>query len=169
MSNNDLPRANYDDLEFDDQQALLNDVPFTGIVYAVHENGQLEMEYNYVDGLPSGLQREWHPNGQLGKESYAIRGNGSTWRRNWYPDGQLEEERHAIVGQSSIWSRKWYPNGIMKSEQINENYRPVRIREWSEDGRLLSDTAPDAAEHALEVIQSVKTAPDRGNPPWEVG
>jgi antitoxin component YwqK of YwqJK toxin-antitoxin module len=116
MSIDKLSRVHYDDIDFDDQLALLDDVPFTGIIYANYHNDRPEIEFNYSDGLPCGVQRRW------------------------YPDGQLEEEWDAVRGQGSAWSRKWYPNGIMKSERVNEDNLPVRIREWSEDGQLLSET-----------------------------
>lgn len=117
---NEPPRAHYDnDLEFDDDLALLDGVPFTGIVYADYPDGGREVEFNYVAGLPSGIQRSWHPNGQLESEAKAIRGRGSAW------------------------SREWHPNGVMRLEQINDDLRPIRIREWSEDGTLLCDMDPD--------------------------
>ena len=114
----DLPRAQYDDIEFDDQLALLEGAPFTGVIYANHPDGGLELEYNYAEGLPSGIQRQW------------------------YRGGQLEKEWDAVRGKGSVWSRQWHPNGVLKYERINdENGLASRIREWSEDGRLLSDTA----------------------------
>ena len=108
-------RVNIDDVEFDDQLALVNDVPFTGLVFVMCTNGQLEAEYNYVEGLPSGIQR------------------------TWYPDGNLMEEWSAIRGRGSAWTREWYQEGTMKSERIYENGALVRVREWGEDGQLLSD------------------------------
>ena len=119
MPADEVRRVRYDEIEFDDQLGLLNGEPFTGAVYATHENGQPEIEFNYVGGLPSGIQHRW------------------------FPSGQLEMEWDAIRGQGSAWSRHWYPNGVMKLERINESNLPIRIREWSEDGRLLSDTAPN--------------------------
>jgi len=118
VSDDKMSRVHYDDLEFDDQLALLGDEPFTGVVYANYPDGSLESEFHYIDGLPSGVQRQWHPNGQLEAEWDAIRGHGSAW------------------------SRKWHPNGVMKYERINGNRFPVRLREWSEDGQLLKETGP---------------------------
>jgi antitoxin component YwqK of YwqJK toxin-antitoxin module len=115
MSTNAICRAHYDEIDFDDQLALLHDTPFTGIIYANYGNGQPEIEYNYVDGLPSGIQQRW------------------------YADGKLEEEWNAIRGKGSSWSRKWHPNGAIKYERINEGNLPIRIKKWSEDGNLLSD------------------------------
>ncbi len=115
MSTGDVHRVHYDDLEFDDQLALLHDVPFTGVIYAHYADGGPEIEFNYVDGLPSGLQRRWHPSGQLEAEWDAVRGRGSNW------------------------SRVWYPNGKMKSERIDEDQFPILLREWSETGELTKD------------------------------
>ena len=115
MPANKSRRVDYDDIEFDDQLALVDDIPFTGIVFANYTNGNLEIEYNYIDGLPSGIQRRW------------------------YPEGQLEEEWNAIRGHGSAWSRQWHPNGVMKFERIYENGATVRVREWAEDGRLLTE------------------------------
>lgn len=114
---NSLPRALYDDIEFDDQLALLDGAPFTGVAYANYPNGGLEVEFNYCQGLPSGIQRRW------------------------YPDGKLEQEWDAVRGRGAAWSREWYRNGVMKCERIDDgNGVPRLLREWSEDGRLLNDT-----------------------------
>jgi antitoxin component YwqK of YwqJK toxin-antitoxin module len=115
MPPDNTPRVHYDEVEFDDQLALINDTPFTGIIYTNHDNGQPEIEFKYVDGLPSGIQRRW------------------------YSDGQLEEEWNAIRGKGSAWSRKWHPNGVIKCERTNEGNISSRIKKWSEDGTLLSD------------------------------
>ena len=39
--------------------------PFTGIVEEFHENGQLEMRENYIDGEPDGLREWFDRNGNL--------------------------------------------------------------------------------------------------------
>ena len=109
-------RVHYDDLEFDDQLALLRGVAFTGEVFAEYPDGRPEIEFNYVDGLPSGLQRRWYPNGQLEMEWEAIRGHGSAW------------------------SRQWHENGVVRLERVNEDGFPVRIREWSDDGMMVRET-----------------------------
>lgn len=83
-----LHRVDYDDLELDDELALLDGTPFTGIVYSERPDGTLESESNYVDGLPDGLQQEWHPNGVLAQRAIAVRGNGSSEVHTWHANGQ---------------------------------------------------------------------------------
>ena len=116
MSNNAL-RVDYDEIEFDDDLALLSDVPYSGIIDGHYPDGQLEVEYTYVEGLPSGIQRIWYPNGQLMKEWDAVRGNGSRW------------------------SRQWHPNGTVREKSAFENSTEVILREWSEALHTISEMA----------------------------
>ncbi|TRW18248.1 toxin-antitoxin system YwqK family antitoxin [Glacieibacterium frigidum] len=105
-----VARADYDDLEFDDDLALLNGVPFTGIVFSMHPNGRLEAETRYTDGLPDGLS-EW-----------------------FYPDGRLESRNIAVRGRGSSESWNWHPNGVLAEYRRDENQRPVELRKWNEQG-----------------------------------
>lgn len=93
--------------------ALLNGVPFTGIVFSLHRGGDLESECNYVDGLPDGLQQEWYPSGQLAGRAIAVRGRGS----------------------SESW--RWHPNGTQASYRRNVDQRPVELLDWDEAGRVV--------------------------------
>lgn len=91
-----LARVNYDDLELDDELALLDGKPFTGIVYAERPDGSLESEGNYVEGLPDGLQESWYAGGQIAGRFWAVRGNGASEVRTWYRNGQARSvERFA--------------------------------------------------------------------------
>ena len=107
----DLARVNYDDLEFDDQLALLNGVPFTGIVFSLYTDGKLESESRYAAGLPDGLQEEWYADGKLARRNIAVRGKGS----------------------SESWS--WHANGVLRSHRRNVDLMPVEVRAWDERGR----------------------------------
>jgi antitoxin component YwqK of YwqJK toxin-antitoxin module len=87
------PRVDYDDIELDDELALVGGTPFTGIVYSLHGNGSIECEGRYVDGLPDGLQEEWDADGRLVARSIAVRGNGSSESWTWYPGGRMRTHR----------------------------------------------------------------------------
>lgn len=116
MSADEMRRVHYDALDFDDDLALLDGVPFSGLVYADYPDGSRDSEYLYDNGLPSGIQRRWFANGQLEKEWDAVRGKGVTW------------------------SRQWHANGMMRLDIIiGEDRFPISTREWDEDGRLLRD------------------------------
>lgn len=109
-----VSRILFDRLEYDDELALLNGEPFSGIVYSEYDNGMLELEFNYVEGLPSGLQKQWFRNGQIERVSMARRGNGSS---------RIEY---------------WHENGVKKIERTSdENNILTYYREWDEEGNLI--------------------------------
>ena len=49
---------------------LYNGQPFTGIKVFKDQNGQLEAESEYKDGIPDGRQVEYWPNGHLKEECF---------------------------------------------------------------------------------------------------
>ena len=67
-----------------------SDTPYTGKAFALHENGQKQMEANYKDGKPIGLEVAWYENGQ--KE------------REWiWKDGNIVED------SAKLWNSKGQP------------------------------------------------------------
>ena len=126
------PRIDYDELELDDQLALLNGMPFTGVVTSRYPDGALESEGRYREGLPEGEQRRWYPDGQLERRWIAIRGKGS----------------------SEEWS--WRPDGRPRSHRRNEGWRPVELEAWDEAGRPIDYASLD--ESATSLRRSNRTA-----------
>jgi antitoxin component YwqK of YwqJK toxin-antitoxin module len=116
----EIQRVEYDDIEFDDDLALFNEQPFTGIVYEYYDIGQLAYEGFYDEGLPQGLQQDWYRNGQMEGKAYAIRGQGTS--ESWH----------------------WYENGIQKSYRKNDrNGFWVELKEWDEEGNLTRNDKRD--------------------------
>lgn len=112
-----MMRRPYDDADFDDQLALVDDVPFTGILFSTYADGSPETELSYSDGLPDGLCRYW------------------------YPDGQLERRWVAVRGRGASRSEEWHRNGQPKRLRINDaDNNPVEIHEWDERGQLVRHT-----------------------------
>lgn len=99
-------RVNYDALEFDDELALLDGVPFTGIVYSLNRDGGLESEGRYVDGLPDGLEEQWYPDGQIEHRIMFVRGNGSSEASTWYRNGQLRSVKR-FQNRRLVESQAW--------------------------------------------------------------
>lgn len=137
-----LPRVLYDDVNFDDQLALIDGKPFTGRIIARYESGELEEERNYIDGLPSGLQRRWHANGQLSDKSIAIRGHGVSIHEEWYPNGQMKRRTHAKF-EVRIHIQEWtYEGHVCRNEAlpISDTLKryirtledELQFREWPE-------------------------------------
>jgi len=105
----------YDDIDFDDDLAIVDGKAFTGIIFDMHSNGQIECLLNYRDRLPEGLQQTWYPNGQLAAQWIAIWGHGSRESQEWYADGSP------------------------KSFRRNVNLSLVEYKEWDEQGNLIVD------------------------------
>ncbi len=110
-SDTSLSRIVFESLEFDDQFALLSEVPFTGVVYSKYHDGALEFEHIYRDGLPEGLQQDWYPNGQLLARWIAIRGRGSSEYWTWYPEGQLRSYRRYGTDGFPVEMGAWNESG----------------------------------------------------------
>jgi antitoxin component YwqK of YwqJK toxin-antitoxin module len=103
-------RANYDDLELDDQLALRDGVPFTGIVYSKRPDGSLESEGFYRDGLPDGKQEQYYPGGQVEQRWIAVRGKGSSEVRTWHRNGRLRSVA-TYVDQRLTGAQAWDDGG----------------------------------------------------------
>lgn len=110
-----MKRVDYDDVEFDDQLAIVDGLPFTGVVYGLDPDGRLQSESRYRDGLPEGLAEEWYPDGRIERRWIAVRGRGS----------------------AEMW--EWHPNGRLRSYRRNVDQFPVEVKTWDEDGMLLTD------------------------------
>lgn len=113
MRSEDLSGApvDFELLEFDDDFALLDGVPFTGIVQSQFPDGALEYSGRYRDGLPEGLNESWYPNGQIFNRWIAIRGAGSSETWTWYPDGTPRSYRRYGASGFPIELRSWDANG----------------------------------------------------------
>jgi antitoxin component YwqK of YwqJK toxin-antitoxin module len=105
-------RINEDELDFDDDQRLLNGAPFNGIAYLQHPNGQIKRVAEFKDGFREGLCQEWFANGQIRTEWFAVRGRAKGKVTQWYEAGSVRS-----VGE--------YEHGV-----------EVAYDEWNEDGEL---------------------------------
>jgi antitoxin component YwqK of YwqJK toxin-antitoxin module len=127
----DLPRVEFETVEFDDDFARVAGVPFTGVVVTLHPNGQ-KGEGIYRDGLPDGPQREWYSNGQLKREWIAIRSHGSSKITEWYESGQMKRRSYARF--------EWV----------------VREQEWTERGEISRDERIELPEGARKHIAALE-------------
>lgn len=107
-----VDRVLYDDVEFHDQQALVNAQPFTGIIFWLHPDGTLAGERAYRDGLPEGEQLSWYANGQLRSRAVAVWNRGSSEASEWYENGQPKSFRRDVNGQW-VELKKWDDEGVL--------------------------------------------------------
>ena len=99
-------------LEFDDDLASLNGMPYTGLVISTYADGCRESLGQYLNGLPHGLNEEWYPNGALFQRWIAIRGAGSSESWTWYPDGTQRSYRRNGADGMPVELRGWNEKGV---------------------------------------------------------
>ena len=63
--------------------------PFTGVIRAYYDNGQLLDEVEYLDGHVGGVSREFYPNGQIKAERYKYFGRMDKYYKGWDEEGNL--------------------------------------------------------------------------------
>ena len=93
----------------------------TGTARSWHENGELEEEYELVDGVVVGERRQWHDNGVLAKTEPHVSGRVHGTVRQWNRDGKLLGEYTMTDGRGV--TREWDEDGtlVLEHEQISES------------------------------------------------
>ena len=103
-------RVNFEELEPRLVEEFLLDTyegkPFTGIAYETWANGGLRSEAEFVDGLKSGLSKDWFQNGQIKSEMNLRQGDGHGLSQTWYENGQLKSQticEYGIKLSEKVW------------------------------------------------------------------
>ncbi len=108
-----------------------------------YPNGQIEYEWNYVNGGKHGIQKGWHENGKLHFEQNYINDYMDGHQKSWYDNGKLKSEvnyKFTIENMNRLsdnvgWQREYYENGVLKNECFyNEiTYKYERVINYRED------------------------------------
>lgn len=111
-----------------------------------YSNGQVEDEWNYVNGYKDGIQLGWYENGQLSYEHNYQKDYMDGIQRRWFENGNLESENNYkftrenlnLLSSSVGWQRKFHENGNLKEESYHdeESYKHVLTKWYSESGVL---------------------------------
>lgn len=114
------------------------------IIY--YPNGQIEYEWNYINGYQHGVQKGWHENGQLSFEQNYISDHMDGKQISWYDNGNLQSENNYKFLTSNIhrlsecigWQKKYYESGVLKEEEFyNEiTYKREKIIYYHENGLI---------------------------------
>ena len=65
------------------------DKPFTGKFVEKYNNGLIEMETTYRNGIKHGKEKNYHPNGKIFKEQDWKNGNLTGETKNWDENGNI--------------------------------------------------------------------------------
>ena len=138
-----IQRVHIDDIDAyaDGDMFHYESKPFTGIEYGHYDNGQLEREVYFLEGLQHGLKRLWYPNGQLKSEALIIRGCGT-------------------LGES----KEWHENGQLKTRELRHYGRALEVEEYDEAGELIrSESYPPKDKLSGYTIEALKRLKDHLN------
>ena len=123
------PPIDHSELElYDDQSYWYKDKPFTGLAKHYRDDGSLESEVSYEDGVQEGVYRDWNTQGKLVEEGYIHLGT--------------------FHGKVS----KWFDNGQLKSVEIYKFGICVETTEWNEQGLELAHSELASDDPKWETI-----------------
>ena len=86
-----------------------------------YENGNIETERSYVDGVEHGPAKGWFENGELSFESFKKDGMTHGLVKNYHENGKLRLELEFIMGKNHGHQKYWFENGKLKSEGQKKN------------------------------------------------
>jgi antitoxin component YwqK of YwqJK toxin-antitoxin module len=116
-----MKRENEESLDYVDGRKYLDDEPFTGVGYFLDEEGRLEAEATYQDGIQWGLRRAWYDTGKLLHEYAMFRGVFHGKKREWHRNGKLAEEADYEFGHD-LHHRRWDEDGnLIEEYHIDKN------------------------------------------------
>ena len=111
-----------------------------------YPNGQIEYEWNYVNGGKHGIQKGWHENGKLSFEQNYVNDHMDGHQKSWYDNGNIQSEDNYKFTKENFnrlsenigWQREYYENGILKQEEFyNEiTYKREKLIRYREDGSI---------------------------------
>ncbi len=113
---------------------------FTGLAYAVTEEGDTLVKDFYVNGKLHGLSQAWYANGQVQHERTYEHGKKVGQHQGWWSNGQRkfqysfqEDEYHGEV-------KEWYENGMPYRQFTYEaGYEEGPQKMWRSDGKLYAN------------------------------
>ena len=104
------------------------------------ENGQLEVEEHFVEGISQGLRTRWHLNGQKKSESEIAHGKLEGRYTEWHDNGQKAIEMTLAEGQAQGLAEAWHSTGTLKSRTTFQDGKIV-AREFFDDASALNTVA----------------------------
>ena len=111
-----------------------------------YPNGQIEIEWNYVNGGKHGIQKGWHENGRLSFDQNYINDHMDGLQMSWYDNGNLQSENNYRFTNENInrlsqnvgWQKEYFENGGLKEEEFyNEiTFKSEKLIRYREDGSI---------------------------------
>jgi antitoxin component YwqK of YwqJK toxin-antitoxin module len=113
-------------IDFNDLPEIIvekeNEKPYTGIVFALYNNGNIQYEWSYLDGIPNGKWKYYFYTGKVQYEFTYLDGEKHGPCRAWHFNGKLNFEsqykNNELHGEQVFWTyngeldhKRSYANG----------------------------------------------------------
>lgn len=110
---------------------------FTGKYEKFYDNGVLEFEKNYKNGLLDGCYTRRHENGVVSVRKHYINGLLDGIYESWYDNSKIHFKEHYINDKRDGESLGWYNNGQLSWQKHYKNGRlDGECKRWNLDGTL---------------------------------
>jgi antitoxin component YwqK of YwqJK toxin-antitoxin module len=110
--------------------------PFAGLLIDEWKPGVRRTEVTIRDGRAHGLTRGWFENGQVEVEENFVRGVSHGERTRWYDSGARRSSVTIREGQMVGVFREWHPNGRLARETpLDRGVAHGVVRGWDAQGR----------------------------------
>lgn len=114
---------------------LTDSLPFTGLCKDFYDNGQVQLEKNFIEGLPDGSFFRYYKNGQKSVEVNFVKGKPVGGYKQYYESGKLKAQK-TDDGKKQIVTR-WFENGTKSIEQhLENNILTGKSEQWYNNGQL---------------------------------
>ncbi len=113
--------------------------PFTGKVIESYSASRRKLEIEINDGGAHGLSRGWFDNGNLEVEETFLNGVSHGPRTRWHRDGKRKSLAHIRSGKVEDEFLEWHDNGQLATRMTLHEGKPVALVEaWHPSGALKS-------------------------------
>lgn len=83
-------------------------LPLTGLVYGLYNNGEVQYEWSYIDGVPNGVWKYFFYTGKIQYEFTYVDGSRNGPCKAWYFNGALNFESqyqdNELNGDQVFWT-----------------------------------------------------------------
>lgn len=111
--------------------------PFTGIVQKFYEDGNLEIESEFKEGILDGVSKSYYKNTKLEMEGSYTEGRKNGVFKEYYENGKIKSEINYSYDLKEGLAKTYYSNGNVEAEGNFENGEEIgTTRVYYENGKL---------------------------------
>ena len=116
----------------------INDAPFTGTLFTIHENGIDTLEIQeFAHGKENGMYKQVYPDGKLQSLRYFKRGQKEGVFEAWWENGTKRLQYHFKSGEYEGSGKEWAVSGILiKSMNYKDGQEEGLQQQWTDKGDL---------------------------------